>query len=409
MKKLGDDVRLRILSVFIAIILWIYVVNIQNPEIKREFDSIPVSIENVDLLSGHGLVFSGDKDNNISVKLKGNKDSVKKIQRNDIQAFADLKDIKGKIGPGKVSIPVKINLLTSEGVEIVDKNKYSIEVEMDKYSQIQKVVEVDFEGITSEDIKYEAKSIRPNVITISGPQKLVSNIGSVKVIIDVANSEKEMSVIKRVKIFTNKNTDITDNEHLIKDSQNVQVDIDYQKYKEVPIDPNIVGKPSNGYFAAGFKTNPEKILISGHSDKINPINTLKTRKIDITGKNSTFTSSPEIIIPKGINTDYAETIKVEIIIEKEDSRTIEVSTKNISFVNTSKEYDYKILHPRLRLYLAGKMGSLDTVTESNLGLFVDAAGLTLGEHQIPVQISSSGNIKLLAKTQNVRVVVTRKQ
>ncbi|MGE5473315.1 MAG: YbbR-like domain-containing protein [Ignavibacteriales bacterium] len=316
MKKLGNNVRLRVLSVFIAIILWIYVVNIQNPEVKREFDSIPVNVENVDLLSGYGLILSGDRANNISVKLKGNQDAVNKIQRNDIEAFADLKDIKGKISAGKISIPVKINLLNSEGIEVIDKNKYKIEIEMDRYSQVQKIVEVVFQGITNKDLKYEAKSIRPNVITISGPQKLVSNIGSVKAIVDITNSEKEMSVIKRFKIYTKRNTDITNNEQLIVDSQNVQVDIDYQKFKEVPIIPNIVGQPSKGYFAAGYKINPEKILISGHSDKVNPINTLNTKKIDITGKKSDLSNSPELIIPQGINLNYSEDIKADIFIKK---------------------------------------------------------------------------------------------
>jgi len=408
MKKLGEDVRLRVFSVFVAIILWIYVVNIQNPEIKREFDSIPVNIENVDLLSGYGLVLSGDKTENISVKLKGNQDAVKKIERNDIEASADLKEIKGKINSGKISIPVRIALLSSEGVEILDKDKYNINIELDKYSQVQKTVEVVFQGVINKNLKYEAKSVRPNVVTISGPKKIISGIDTVKVFVDVTNNEKEMSVVKRFKILTNNNTDITNNEHLIKDSQNIQVDIDYQKAKEVSIVPEIVGEPLKGYYIAGFKTNPEKIIISGHSEKINPINYLNTKKINVTGKDSSIGSSLMLVIPEGISTNFTGNVKAHIAIEKEDTKTIEVSESDISFINTSEEYEYKIINPKLRAYFAGRQGSLNSAISSNLGLFIDVSGLAQGEHQLSVQKTKNENFRLLSKTQSVKIMISRK-
>ncbi|MGE5329598.1 MAG: YbbR-like domain-containing protein [Deltaproteobacteria bacterium] len=409
MKKQGEDVRLRIISVFIAIVLWIYVVNIQNPEIKKEFDSIPVNVKNVDLLLGYGLIFSGDSTDSISVKLKGNQDAIKKIERNDIEAVADLKDVKGKFGPGKVSIPVKINLLTSDRLEVLEKDKYSMEVELDKYSQIQKPIEVEFQGQTSKDIKYDVKSIRPNVVTISGPKKLISTIDSVKVFVDVTNAEKEMSVVKNFRIFTKSNTDITSNEHLTKDIQNIQIDIDYQKYKEVPIITEVVGQPEKGYYVSGIATNPEKVIVSGHTDKINPIKVINTKKIKIEGKSSNAESLVSLIIPTGININFEGDVKISVGIKKEDTKTIEFSKSDITVLNSSPDYEYKIITSKLRAYLSGKQGALDSVTPLNLGLFIDVASLGEGEHQIYLQIPKNENMKLLEKTQAIKLLVSRRK
>jgi len=47
MKKQGKDLKLRLLSIFIAIILWIYVVNAQNSQNNIKFNIVPSKIEKV--------------------------------------------------------------------------------------------------------------------------------------------------------------------------------------------------------------------------------------------------------------------------------------------------------------------------------------------------------------------------
>lgn len=408
MKKLGEDMKLRIFSVFIAIFLWIYVVNIQNPEIKREFDSIPVSIENMDILSGSGLVLSGDKAYDISVKLKGNQDAVKKIQRNDIEAAADLKDIKEKLNPGNVSVPVRFTLLTPEGVTIIDRDKYSINIDLDKYAQTQKAVDVVFRGQTRKDIKYEAKSIRPNVVTISGPQKLVSEINSVKVFVDVANNEKEMSVVKKFRIFTKENVDLSNNQHLIKDSQNIQVDIDYNKIKEVPVIPNVIGEPSKGYRITSIQTIPGKVEILGHSEKINPVNNIMTKRINITGKTASVEKMLMLTLPSGVKTESEESVKVKINIEKEETKAIELTGANISLVNASNEYDYNVLTSKLKVYLVSSANILKTLNDKNVKVFINVEGLEQGEYLLAVKPSPDVNYGISQKTSKVKIKVSRK-
>jgi len=47
MKKSGEDIKLRMLSVFIAIMLWIFVVNAQNSESKRKFNPTPINTQQI--------------------------------------------------------------------------------------------------------------------------------------------------------------------------------------------------------------------------------------------------------------------------------------------------------------------------------------------------------------------------
>lgn len=323
MTRLGDDFKLRLLSVLIAVVLWVYVVNAQNPEMKRDFENIPVTLQNIDLLTNHGLVISSDNANITTVKLKGKQEEINKIQRNDIEAIADLKNVTKKMEPGKVTIPVKVMVLSSEGVQVVGKNNYSINIELDKFAQVQKSVEVSFVGEDNKDIKHEVKSIKPNTVTLSGPEKLISKIDSVKVSVDVTNVQREISVIKKFKIFTKTNIDLTNDKRIVKDAQSAQIEVDYNRFKTVPVMLKVEGTPAKGYKISNENVEPDSIIIFGHTSQVEKVNEIFTKKINISGLKQGVEKDLEPIIPVGVKTDFMDNIKARIIIEKESKITNE--------------------------------------------------------------------------------------
>lgn len=409
MKKLGENVRLRIISVFIAIILWIFVVSIQNPEIKKEYDNIPVKISSLDLLSDYGLVPVETKNYMITVKVKGNQDSVKKIDAKDIEATADIRAVKQNIVQGALYIPVSISIIGAEGVEILDKDKYGISINLDKNNQVQKMIEVVFQGEKQKDARYEIKSVKPNAISISGPQSLVKNIGSIKVFIDASSVNKDISVVKSFRIYTKEGKDITNNEQMAKDNQNIQIEIGYSKVKEVKLSTDIQGSPLEGYYLSQVTTNPEKVTISGPAEKVDAIEFLSTRKINISGVKTSFQKELPIILPNEVKIEYTGNVKVNIYIEKEDSRIIDVPKTNISFVNTSDDLVYKVISPKARVYLEGRKGSLELLDAENLGLFVNVQGYSPGEYVLPVSMEYEDQYRIQEKTPDIKISISKKK
>ena len=87
-KKLyGSDILPKILSVIVAVILWFYVVDVQNTNEEKTIFNIPVAIENFEYASGLDIV-SG-KDYTIDVVVRGTKSNVNNVDQKSIYASVD--------------------------------------------------------------------------------------------------------------------------------------------------------------------------------------------------------------------------------------------------------------------------------------------------------------------------------
>lgn len=400
MKRLGEDVKLRLLSVFIALILCIYVINIQNPEIKKEFEDIPVSIINL----GYDLALANQYSYTTSVKVKGKQEIVKKLTKSDIEVVADLKSFN-KVG--KFSVPLDIKVQGAQGVEIIEGQPAKIEIALENLTSKSTTVDVKILGQKS-DARYDIKSIRPNLVTISGPENLVRSIGAVRVFIDVTNHEKDISLIKNYRVIDKNNKDITDNASLIKDNQGIQVDIDYSKLKELPIVLNLTGEVARGYYISETKVSPDKVYVYGEPGKINNITEIKTSRLNITGLSRDLSKSLKLSIPDGIKTDFDDAVKVSIGVEKEEVKTLDIQSTNINFINTSDNYSYKMVKPKVSLQLIGRNGALNSVDVMKLGLYVNVQGLTPGDHNLPISMAPNSNIRLGDVNSTVKVRISEK-
>ena len=404
MKKLGENLRLRVLSLFIAILLWIYVINIQNPEIKRDIEDVSVQIVNVDALASYGLILGDHEDMTTTVKIKGKQEAVKKLSKDDIKAVVDLKDCTVA---GRISFPIEYSLDGVQGVK-AEGLPNKIDLQIEKYTQAQKAVEIVMQGNNNKQAVYEVKSVKPNMVTISGPESLIKNINSVKVFVDVTNQQKDISVVKKYKVFNSRGSDVTNSRALVKDNQSIQVDVNYYKAKEVPVFLNILGQAAEGCYVAQTKVEPEKIVVFGQTEKIDMIENISTSKLNISNAAKGLVKELKLIIPNTVKTNYKGVIKASVDIQKEQLKTIDFNNTDINMLNQSDNYDYKILTSKIQMNLAGRDGVLNLLSIAGLSPTVDVQGLGPGDHRMKVRVNTNDKIRVTGDSPVVKLEISEK-
>ncbi len=405
MKMLGDNLKLRLLSLFVAVILWIYVINVQNPEIKRDFEYVPVNVINSDTLAGSGLVMAGDQSFTTTVKVEGKQEAVNKLTRNDIEAVIDLKDYNRA---GKFSIPIKFSIPGVQGVEVSEGKPHKIELKIEKFIHLQKTVEAEIKGSINKDAKYQVKSIRPNTVSISGPQSLIESIAAVKVPVDVTNQKNDISVTKRYRIYNKGNLDITESRELIKDSPSVQVDIDYMKTKDVPVVLKLAGNTAGDYYISGTSVKPNKVNIYGQPEKIEDVKSIYSSTIDISGVDRDVVKYAALVVPSEIKTGFNEKIQVNIYVRKKETRIVGVSGEDIELINKAANYSYNVVNSEVQLKLSAKDQGLNSMDTGSLKFLIDVEGLKPGEYELPVSIGPGSSIEVDRESPGVKVRVTQK-
>ena len=178
-KKIGNNLSLKILSLAIAILVWLLVVNINNPISTKSFIVSDVELLNEAYIDADGKMCMQDEEQvPIRVTIKAQRKILDRISLNDIRAVADLQQaVSLKTDPVMVPITVSCGRISADNIEVSPQNM-SLHLE-DKDTQ-EFVVNVTTNN-TKPDRGYEIGSLtsNPEKIKITGPTSLINKIDKV--------------------------------------------------------------------------------------------------------------------------------------------------------------------------------------------------------------------------------------
>ena len=132
---LKSDLFFKIASVVIATILWLYVVQFENPEFYISMSDIPVRVENASLLAQNNLVLTAQETDSVSLRIKGKRQTVSSLDKSSVYAYIDLKAITGA---GDYKLPVKV-VFSENNVFVADDSMPKIKV------SVEKCINLDYE------------------------------------------------------------------------------------------------------------------------------------------------------------------------------------------------------------------------------------------------------------------------
>ncbi|MBR6004368.1 MAG: hypothetical protein IK068_06580, partial [Lachnospiraceae bacterium] len=107
-KSLTQNFGLKIMSLFVAVIIWFIVVNLTDPVITQTYKNVPVRILNSDVITDSGKTLEVVDDSQIipSVTIKASRTTIQELGNSidNIVATADMKDLSAD----GTSVPIEI-------------------------------------------------------------------------------------------------------------------------------------------------------------------------------------------------------------------------------------------------------------------------------------------------------------
>lgn len=93
MKSQKNNMWMKILSVVIAVLIWLFVANTNDPVVTKRFYSIPVKVMNEDALTKRGYAYEILDGEEVNITVKGKSSIVRSMGISDFQAIADFSKI----------------------------------------------------------------------------------------------------------------------------------------------------------------------------------------------------------------------------------------------------------------------------------------------------------------------------
>ncbi len=166
MKKIHEwlkyDWQLKLISLLIAILLWLYVTAIQTPQITKVF-MVPIHYY------GLSTNFIVDRDNRyVSVYLRGPKSIIDHVEPQELNVFLDLSKIEK---PGKYNISVSASV--QSGLNLVKIEPKSLGVKVYKATIKFFLIKPTFLG---EKIRGYKLLFTPNLVKVKGKKEDIDHV-----------------------------------------------------------------------------------------------------------------------------------------------------------------------------------------------------------------------------------------
>lgn len=401
-RMITNNFGLKILAVVFAGVLWLAVVNIDDPVTTRSFTTT-VSVENSDYLTGIGKYYEIENDSNtITFKVSGKRSYLERMSNSDFRAVADLELIENLN-----RVPIEITPQRYSGYVTIASKVYYLELNVEDLVAKPYVISVQTEGKPMEQHALGDMSVSPTLLRVSGPVSVIDTIDKVVATVNVEGMSQDItdSVIP---VLYDKEGNEVDTKDLSFNIQNVMVSVKILDTKEVPLNFQTTGTLQEGYEYVDMEYTPETVKIKGVSAVLNTINSISVPKevLDLTDADGDIEKEVDIsaYLPEGatlVDNGQAK-VSVKVHIEKHEKRTFKVPTANITVSHLAGGYSAEFLDETVEVELEGLALDLDALDETTLTGSIDVSGMAAGEHTVNLDLNLDSKFKL-AKNATVTV------
>ena len=378
--KLKNNSKIKIISLLSAMVLWMYVMAIVDPEETKLFENIPVTITNKNELNERDLVIYPEQDLTTNIYVTGKLSNLKKVTKDDINVYGQINN------PLEGNNEIYLKVSTSQRVNYDFKNPVMI-VTLEKIISEDKSIKVDITGSGKNNVDNIMLQDNIDKVSVSGPRSLVNKVkrvvGTVKVngeINDFSQSIKLEPVDAKGKVV--------EGIELEKDSVNVNITLLTQK--TVPITLKL---SDNGESGVNYTMSQNTVTIKGKKDIVDSINDIETQPVKLSEILPGTSKDIYLQVPSGI------TIETKYITIKKNSEenAVEVYTytaKDIEIRNNIENIDKsKIKIPNSINVSIEYLQSEGSINKDDIKLYIDLNEVSLEDNTCKIKYESIYEIK----------------
>ncbi|MBR5789871.1 MAG: hypothetical protein IKX99_07190, partial [Lachnospiraceae bacterium] len=300
-QKLTHNLNLKVLAVLFSIMIWIIVVNIDDPVKSVQFNDVPVQVINDSVLTDDNLCYEIKEGfEKVDVTMSGRRSVIEDVSKDNVTVVADLNELTDD---GKVKLKVTSNKYSGDIDSIKPDNEF-VELNIEELKKIQKVIQIETIGSPAEGYIEGETDINLNRVRIEGPASIVDMVAYAKVQIDVEGATNNISASAPIVLYDTLG-DRIDMSRISMNIETISVNQNILFTKTVPITCIPSGKPVDGFKANGkVDLSPSQITIAGPRpilDNISQI-AIPSSAVNINEEDSTYKTIVNIngFLPSGV-------------------------------------------------------------------------------------------------------------
>ena len=386
--------RNKILSALLALVvsigMWLYVVTVVDPNDTKTVYGIPVTYDSMEYLEENNLILTSGSAVTVNVKFYGRRSELNQLTNSTVSAVADVSRITTE---GEQSLSYEVitpDSVSVNSVQMTEKNPARLTVVVERAMEKEVPIRVNVINTVAEGYVADIENIvtEPTTLKLFGPADAVEQVDAASVTVDIADVTQTVdSSFPYVLLDENGNEIALDN--ISSSEESVDVILPVKKFKEVPLQLEIVEGGGALEENVEVKLTPQYITISGPATVVDDMDSLVIGTLDLAAVTTNMsTVSYDITMPTGItNVSGETTVTAQIILTGLEDKVVDID--RFTLLNEPDNMTVTIKTTALQIVVRGTEEDLAELTARDLTVSADLENFNqAGTYTIPVQVTS---------------------
>lgn len=323
-RKLFNNWGLKIVSLIVAIFLWLFVTNYQDPETVLTVSNVPVKLLHTEAVKSEGKIFIvlDDSDTIPVVTINAPRSIVDGLEADNVVATADLEDMNPDF-----TVPIVLTTNKySDSITNISGSIRNVSLSVEDEAKATFPIEAAVAGNAANGYQIGQVTLDQNQVRVTGPKSEVEMVSSAGVTVDISDSDRSISTNAEIHLYDEDGRDLDIDKNLTLNIDKVMVRVEVLTLKEVPVKIAVSGTPVEGYRMTGETTvEPGRITIAGKKSTLEAVSAISipSSELNVTGRTNNLVKTIDLrnYLPSGVELaeGESETVKVTVeIVETED-------------------------------------------------------------------------------------------
>ncbi|MFB5269198.1 YbbR-like domain-containing protein [Paenibacillus enshidis] len=389
----------KILALLISILLWAMVhldSSTTSPGITTAYDNKTIKDVAVQAAGlDDNYVLTAMSTDRVTLQVRGQRSLLTSFFTDDYKVTIDLSNVKA----GTETLPLRADL--PSGVEVMSINPSMVTVTVEEKKTKSFNVTIATDGEPAAGMRLGVPSLDPAAVDVTLAESRLEAVAFVRGTVDVSGAKENVTERRvRLKAYDKNGQEI---EEAVIEPATVSAEVPVvQGYKTLPIKVSYTGDLPDGLVLASVKPSVTEASVYGPTSALSGLTGNVTATLDLSTLTEAGTKKVQanLTVPVGAKSVAPASIELEVTVAPDgEVRTIQRTIENVPIqVNgAGNSASITIVNPdsqTMNININGPEDLVNELTNNDIILVADVAGLAPGQHDVPLQVTLPKYISL---------------
>ena len=375
MRWLGSNLTSLILSLLLALVVWISAVTSANPNTEAEF-ILPLEV----VQRASDIAIVDELPDSVRVTLLAPESIIQQLEEdNPLVAYIDLSEVTA----GRYIFTVQIDIPDQlKPIRVLEKNPERLELKVSNLISKTLPVTILIEGEPAIGYQTGGLSWDGEAVTITGQESRVQEVSSVVGILDITDATGTISRTVTLQARDRSN-EVVEGISLKPETVTVNQAISLQGgYRNLAVNVTTVGSVEPGYRFTSITPAPPTVMVFSEDPQLveGLPGYVNTKPLDLTGVDDYLETILELDLPAGITVIGDPTVLVQVNVTALETNL--VISREIEIIGLLPGLRAEVSPLQVTVSVSGRVPVLENLTLRDIRVVLDLTDLEIGTHTI---------------------------